>query len=31
MFDIDTAAPTAERLDRIADAGVRVFIAAYGG
>lgn len=31
MFDVDAAAPTAERLDRIADAGVRVFIAAYGG
>ena len=30
MFDVDAAAPTAERLDRIADAGVRVFIAAYG-
>ena len=31
MFDVDAPAPTAERLDRIADSGVRVFIAAYGG
>lgn len=30
MFDVDATAPTAERLDHIADAGVRVFIAAYG-
>ena len=30
MFDVDPTAPTAERLDHIADAGVRVFIAAYG-
>ena len=30
MFDVDAAAPTTERLDHIADAGVRVFIAAYG-
>ena len=30
MFDVDAATPSAERLDRITDAGVRVFIAAYG-
>ena len=30
MFDVGATAPTAERLDHIADAGVRVFIAAYG-
>jgi TetR/AcrR family transcriptional repressor of mexJK operon len=30
MFDVDQAAPSTEMLDRIADAGVRVFLSAYG-